>query len=61
MVLTATYAEADRVEKARAMVKKILEHSPKFSLKWPKRILRYKDPADKERIIANLRKAGVPE
>ncbi len=59
--LTSVYAEAGRMEEARAMAKKLLKRAPKFSLKRPKRILTYKNPADKERIIENLRKAGVPE
>jgi adenylate cyclase len=59
--LAYTYAEAGRMDEARATVEEILKRYPKFSLKRPKRILTYKNPADKERIIENLRKAGVPE
>ena len=61
IMLAATYAEAGRLEEAHAAVQEILERSPKFSLKRPKRVLTYKDPADKQRFISNLRKAGVPE
>ncbi|MEE8332696.1 MAG: adenylate/guanylate cyclase domain-containing protein, partial [Alphaproteobacteria bacterium] len=61
MMLAATYAEAGRMDEARATVKESLKRFPKFSLKRLNRFLRYKDPADKERIIVNLRKAGVPE
>ena len=59
--LVSNYVEAGQMGKARATVKELLERFPKFSLKVPKRVLRYKDPADKQRIIENYRKAGVPE
>jgi tetratricopeptide (TPR) repeat protein len=61
IMLANAYVEAGQMEEARATVKEILGRFPKFSLKRPKRVLRYKDPADKQRIIENLRKAGVPE
>ena len=61
MNLTATFVEAGRMEEARATVKASLKLVPRYSLKIPKRSLRYKDPAVKARIIENLRKAGVPE
>jgi hypothetical protein len=60
-MLTATYGEAGRMQDARSTVKEGLRRFPKLSIKIPMRVLRYKDPADKERIISNLRKAGVPE
>jgi adenylate cyclase len=61
MMLTATYVEAGRMEEARATVKESLNRFPKYSIKMSARIVRYKDPAEKERVLANLRKAGVPE
>ena len=61
IMLTHAYVESGRMEEARATVKKILRRSPKFSMKVPTRVLRYKDPARKERMLANLRAAGVPE
>ncbi len=61
ITLAHTYVEAGRMEEARATVKESLKRFPRYSIKIPKRVLRYKDPADKQRIIENLRKAGVPE
>ena len=61
MMLAATYAEAGRMEEARATVKDILKRFPKNSIKRRMRVIRYKDPKEIERIIENLRKAGVPE
>ena len=46
---------------ARAVVKESLRRFPKYSLKRPLGVLRFKDPAVKARIIENLREAGVPE
>ena len=59
--LTSTYAQAGKMEEARATAKKLLKLVPRYSLKIPKRVLTYKDPADKQRVIENLRKAGLPE
>jgi TolB-like protein/Flp pilus assembly protein TadD len=61
MMLTATYVEAGRMEEARATVKESLYRFPKYSIKMSAKIVRYKDPAEEERVLANLRKAGVPE
>ena len=61
IMLAATYAEAGRMDEARATVKDSLRRFPNYSLKTTKRVLRFKDPADKKRIIENLRKAGSPE
>jgi TolA-binding protein len=42
--LAYTYGDAGRMEEARATVKELLRRFPKFSLKRPKRVLRFKDP-----------------
>ncbi len=61
IMLAATYAEAGQMDKARAMVKDSIKRFPKYSLKRPTQVLRYKDPKEKQRILDNLRKAGLPE
>jgi tetratricopeptide (TPR) repeat protein len=57
--LTATYAKMGRMEEARAQAAKLMEIAPKFSLDRYARTLRYKDPANSERVLDALRKAGL--
>jgi adenylate cyclase len=57
--LTATYAQMGRMEEARAQAAKLMEIAPKFSLDRYARTLRYKDPANSERVLDALRKAGL--
>jgi len=58
IILTGILSSSGRDEEARAQAAEVLRIQPKFSLeKWAKRI---KGP-DKEKIIDNLRKAGLPE
>lgn len=59
LILTISYSELEREEEARAEAAEVLRLSPTFSLDvvgqtWP-----YKDPADLERTLAALRKAGL--
>jgi adenylate cyclase len=58
--LAAVYVRLDRLEEARAEVSKILEIYPDYTLKSENN-LPYKDENRRERIINDLRKAGVPE
>jgi adenylate cyclase len=58
--LAFVYVELGRVEEARAFVDEALKAYPDLSLKrfkWPP----YKDPVYSQRLIENLRKAGLPE
>jgi hypothetical protein len=48
-----------RMEEARAQAAKLMEIAPKFSLDRYARTLRYKDPANSERVLDALRKAGL--
>jgi adenylate cyclase len=57
--LTVVYSELGREEEARAEATEILRLNPKFSLEALKQRLLFKDPAENERILAALRKAGL--
>jgi TolB-like protein/class 3 adenylate cyclase/Tfp pilus assembly protein PilF len=59
--LAMVYSELGRDEEARAHIKKVLEFYPRFNLEDRRRALFFKDPADSEREIEALRKAGAPE
>jgi adenylate cyclase len=61
LLLAAAYSAAGREEEAHAVAAKILEMNPKFTLERFSKSLRYKNSADKELIISNLRKAGLPD
>jgi adenylate cyclase len=59
--LAVCYAELGREEEARAAAAEILRINPQFPeamRRFPK-VLAYKDPAEIERLIAGLRKAGL--
>jgi tetratricopeptide (TPR) repeat protein len=57
--LAACYAELDRLEEAQAEVAAVLRVNPQASLAVFKQISPEKNPADVERFIAALRKAGL--
>jgi len=57
--LAICYAELDRLEEARAEVAEVQRLVPNFPLEVFKSLLPYKDPADIERFLAALRKAGM--
>ncbi|MEE9257386.1 MAG: adenylate/guanylate cyclase domain-containing protein, partial [bacterium] len=59
--LAIIYAEAGRMEEARAAAQEVIKREPKFSAKRFVKTLDYKDPAENERALASLRKAGLPE
>ena len=61
MQLSQVYAELGQYEKARSHMQKVLEHDPKFNLESRRKANPYKNPADNEREIEALRKAGAPE
>jgi adenylate cyclase len=58
--LAAVYVRLGRLEEARAEVLKLLEKNPHFTLKSLNN-RPYKDENRRERLINDLRKAGVPE
>lgn len=57
--LAACYAELGQLEEARAEMAEALRLNPAYSLEAPRQTLPYKDPADLERFLAALRKAGL--
>ncbi len=58
--LAAVYVRLGRLEEARAEVSKMLKKNPHYTLKSEKH-RPYKDETRRERLISDLRKAGVPE
>jgi TolB-like protein/Tfp pilus assembly protein PilF len=58
LYLAVIYSELGR-EEARAEVAEVLRLSPNFSLEGVRRTLPFKDPAEAERYLAALRKAGL--
>jgi len=59
--LALVYAEVGREEEARAAATEVLKRNPKFSLTKISKGFPYKDSAEIERILAALRKAGLPD
>jgi tetratricopeptide (TPR) repeat protein len=57
--LTAAYSMAGRDKEARAIAAEVFKINPKFSLEQFAKILPYKDPATKKRLVESLRKAGL--
>jgi tetratricopeptide (TPR) repeat protein len=60
-LLAVTYAQAGRLEQARAAAKEFLAANPNFSIKGLAEIEPYENPADWEHYAEGLRKAGLPE
>jgi len=63
LCLAYTYVEAGRGEEAQLAVAEILKRNPKASITGylKARIFPYKDPADIDKVVDSLRKAGLPE
>jgi adenylate cyclase len=57
--LLVAYSELGQEVEARAEAAEILKVSPNFSLEGLQQRLPYKDPAETERVLAALRKAGL--
>ena len=58
--LAAVYVQLGRLEEARAEVSKLLEKNPHYTLRSENNSP-YKDENRRERLINDLRKAGMPE
>ena len=59
LFLAATYSLAGREKEARQTVSEFLRMNPRFSLGHFEKMILYKDPAVKQRMIDALRKAGL--
>lgn len=57
--LAACYAELGRLEEARTEGAEVLRVNPNASLEVFKQYVPFKNPADLERFLASLRKAGL--
>jgi adenylate cyclase len=57
--LAAAYSELGREEEARAEVAEVLRLNPHFSLEGVRQRDPYQDPAESERFLDALRKAGL--
>jgi TolB-like protein/class 3 adenylate cyclase/Tfp pilus assembly protein PilF len=59
MVLAVSYIETARVEEARASAAEVLRINPKASLYWLEEMLPWRNEAEVDRLISDLRKAGL--
>ena len=59
--LALVYSEVGRDEEAKAATAEVLKRNPEISLNQVRNRLPYKDPAEVDRILAALRKAGLPD
>jgi tetratricopeptide (TPR) repeat protein len=57
--LATIYSELGREEEARAEVGELLRISPNYSVESGRQRLPFKDPAEVERVLDGLRKAGL--
>jgi TolB-like protein len=60
-VLAASCAQLDRIEEARAALGEVLRRLPDATISGLRIQLPFKNPADLERYMDGLRKAGLPE
>lgn len=60
VLLAASYGQLGRLEDAKAQWAEALRVNPDYSLEHRRQVLPYKDPADFEKIVDGLRKAGLP-
>jgi len=59
VLLAACYGHLGRAEEARAEWEEALRINPDYSIEHRRQILPYKNPADFERVVEGLRKAGI--
>jgi adenylate cyclase len=61
VLLASCYGHLGCPGEAKALWQEALRINPNYSLERRRRVLPYKDPADFERVVAGLRKAGLME
>jgi tetratricopeptide (TPR) repeat protein len=59
--LAFAYSEAGRIREAHQHMASLLKLNPRYSPQYVGKITFYKDAAHLERVLAALRKAGMPE
>lgn len=59
VLLAACYGHLGRAEEARAQWQEARRINPDYSIEHRRQILPYKNPADFERVVEGLRKAGI--
>jgi adenylate cyclase len=59
--LAVVYAELGRMDEARAHVAAALRKNPQYSLRQARLLDPFEDPAEMERYLSALRRAGLPE
>ena len=57
--MAATYGQQGRIDEAEAVWAEMMAINPDYSFAEKRKILPYKNPADRERIAKGLRKAGL--
>jgi TolB-like protein/class 3 adenylate cyclase/Tfp pilus assembly protein PilF len=61
ILLAGTYSELGRDEDARSSAAEVLRINPNFTLEWMAKMVPWKNKDDVNRLIEDLRKAGIPE
>jgi adenylate cyclase len=60
VIIAAVYGSCGREKEARKEATEILRINPKFTVESYAKILPYKTPSDRDRVVQGLRKAGLP-
>ena len=59
VLLAASYGHLGRFDEAREEWQEVFRINPEYSLEHRRKVLPYKNPADFERVVDGLRKAGL--